>query len=465
MSSTPARTTTSKSRVHHVCDECGGTQPKWAGRCPACGAWNSLVEAADTTAAPAPPTNRPGPALIGDVGSETSRPVATTIGELDRVLGGGLVPGSVTLLGGEPGVGKSTLLLQLLATWAGPTLYISAEESAQQVRLRGERLDAIGPTLWLHAETSLPHILDSIAEIGPEVVVVDSIQTVSDPALGSIPGGVGQVRGCAQQLVNVAKERNIAIVLVGHVTKDGNLAGPRVLEHVVDTVLQFEGDRHHALRLLRASKHRFGPTNELGLFEMDGAGMVGVPDPSTLFLADRRTGVAGSAVVPTMEGQRPIVVEVQALTSPAVPGVPARRSAQGLDAGRLSMLMAVLGRRAGLKLGELDVYASTAGGVKLSEPGLDLGVCLAVVSASHNTPLPADVAVFGEVGLGGELRQVGQAARRLSEAARLGFARAVVPANSPEADGIRAIRASTLAEAVAALGLTADQSGSTLRAV
>ena len=238
-----------------------------------------------------------------------------------------------------------------------------------------------------------------------------------------------------------------------------------MLEHVVDTVLQFEGDRHHALRLLRASKHRFGPTNELGLFEMDGAGMVGVPDPSTLFLADRRTGVAGSAVVPTMEGQRPIVVEVQALTSPAVPGVPARRSAQGLDAGRLSMLMAVLGRRAGLKLGELDVYASTAGGVKLSEPGLDLGVCLAVVSASHNTPLPADVAVFGEVGLGGELRQVGQAARRLSEAARLGFARAVVPANSPEADGIRAIRASTLAEAVAALGLTADQSGSTLRAV
>ena len=241
-------------------------------------------------------------------------------------------------------------------------------------------------------------------------MVIDSIQTVHDPALGSLPGSVGQVRGCAQRLVNEAKERDVSIVLVGHVTKDGGLAGPRVLEHVVDTVLQFEGDRHHALRLLRASKHRFGPTNELGLFEMAGHGLIGVPDPSSLFLADRRTGIPGSAVVPTMEGQRPIVVEVQALASASVPGVPPRRSALGLDGARLSMLMAVLGRRSRVPVHDQDVYASTAGGAKLTEPGLDLGVCLAVVSAIRDQPLPADLAVFGEVGLGGELRQVGQAA-------------------------------------------------------
>mgnify|MGYP000338637122 FL=1 len=447
-----------KLKLVYACSECGTSYPKWSGQCGSCGDWNTLVEEVEGTGAdlvaPPPPTNRPGPALIGEVGTEAGRPTATQIPELDRVLGGGIVPGAVTLLGGEPGIGKSTLLLQLLASWSGPTLYVSAEESAQQVRLRAERLDAVRPQLWLHAETSLPHILESIEETKPELVVIDSIQTVFDPALGSLPGSVGQVRGCAQRLVNVAKERDIAIVLVGHVTKDGGLAGPRVLEHVVDTVLQFEGDKHHALRLLRASKHRFGPTNELGIFEMAGAGLIGVPDPSTMFLADRRTGIAGSAVVPTMEGQRPIVVEVQALTSPGVPGVPSRRSALGLDGARLSMLMAVLGRRARLPVGENDVYASTAGGVKLVEPGLDLGVCLAVVSALRNQPMPADVAVFGEVGLGGELRQVGQAARRLTEASRLGFSRVIVPSNSPDGEGdIRVVRAKTLSEAIAAAGL------------
>jgi len=447
-----------KLKLVYACSECGTSYPKWSGQCGSCGDWNTLVEEVEGTGAdlvaPPPPTNRPGPALIGEVGTEAGRPTATQIPELDRVLGGGIVPGAVTLLGGEPGIGKSTLLLQLLASWSGPTLYVSAEESAQQVRLRAERLDAVRPQLWLHAETSLPHILESIEETKPELVVIDSIQTVFDPALGSLPGSVGQVRGCAQRLVTVAKERDISIVLVGHVTKDGGLAGPRVLEHVVDTVLQFEGDKHHALRLLRASKHRFGPTNELGIFEMAGAGLIGVPDPSTMFLADRRTGIAGSAVVPTMEGQRPIVVEVQALTSPGVPGVPSRRSALGLDGARLSMLMAVLGRRARLPVGENDVYASTAGGVKLVEPGLDLGVCLAVVSALRNQPMPADVAVFGEVGLGGELRQVGQAARRLTEASRLGFSRVIVPSNSPDGEGdIRVVRAKTLSEAIAAAGL------------
>lgn len=450
-----------KLKLVYACSECGTSYPKWSGQCGSCGDWNTLVEevegGGDDLVAPPPPTNRPGPRRISDVGTETSRPTSTQIPELDRVLGGGIVPGAVTLLGGEPGIGKSTLLLQLLASWKGTTLYVSAEESAQQVRLRAERLDAVRPDLWLHAETSLPHVLESIEQTKPELVVIDSIQTVFDPSLGSLPGSVGQVRGCAQRLVNVAKEQDIAIVLVGHVTKEGSLAGPRVLEHVVDTVLQFEGDKHHALRLLRASKHRFGPTNELGLFEMAGVGLIGVPDPSTMFLADRRTGIPGSAVVPTMEGQRPIVVEVQALTSPGVPGVPSRRSALGLDGARLSMLMAVLGRRARLPVGENDVYASTAGGVKLVEPGLDLGVCLAVVSALRNQPMPADVAVFGEVGLGGELRQVSQAARRLTEAARLGFSRVIVPANSPDGDdGVRVIRARTLSEAIAATGLNGD---------
>ncbi|NND75054.1 MAG: DNA repair protein RadA [Ilumatobacter sp.] len=449
------------SRVVFACSECGADHVKWAGRCSSCGDWNTLVEELhDPGAAPAPSTNRAGPTLIGAVGADAGDPISTSLPELDRVLGGGIVPGAVTLLGGEPGIGKSTLLLQLLAAWDGPTLYVSAEESAQQVRLRAERLGAVGERLWLHAETSLPHIVDAISTTSPELVVIDSIQTVSDPALGSLPGSVAQVRGCANRLVNIAKERGISVVLVGHVTKDGGLAGPRVLEHVVDTVLQFEGDKHHALRLLRAAKHRFGPTNELGLFEMAGAGLIGVPDPSTLFLADRRTGVPGSAVVPTMEGQRPIVVEVQALTTSGVPGVPSRRSALGLDGARLSMLMAVLARRVGLPMGDQDVYASTAGGVKLVEPGLDLGVCLAVVSALRNQPLPADLAVFGEVGLGGELRQVGHAARRLTEAARLGFKRVVVPANSPAVEsGIRVLRASTLDEAVASVGLRTGGAG------
>jgi len=459
----------SRTKLVHVCSECGTSHPKWAGRCSGCGDWNTLVEDVETSGGgdePVAPSARPGPTLIGDVGTDTGRPVSTSIEELDRVLGGGVVAGSVTLLGGEPGIGKSTLLLQLLAKWSGPTLYVTAEESAQQVKLRAERLNANHASLWLHAETSLPHILDAIEQTRPEVVVIDSIQTVNDPAIASLPGSITQVRGCAQRLVNVAKEHNISIILVGHVTKEGSLAGPRVLEHIVDTVLQFEGDRHHALRLLRASKHRFGPTNELGLFEMASTGLIGVPDPSSLFLADRRTGVPGSAVVPTMEGQRPIVVEVQVLASPGIAGVPSRRSAQGLDGGRLSMLLAVLGRRSRVTVADQDIYASTAGGVKLTEPGLDLGVCLAAVSAIRDRPLPADVAVFGEVGLGGELRQVGQAARRLTEASRLGFSRVIVPTNSPAGDAdIRIIRAATLSEAITAVGLGTNAPSSDLRAV
>ncbi len=395
------------------------------------------------------------PTRIGEIDPQVGRPVATGIGELDRVLGGGVVPGSVTLLGGEPGIGKSTILLQLMAGWTGTALYVTAEESAQQVRLRAERLDAVSDSLWLLAETTLPHVIGAIDDVKPDIVVIDSIQTVHDPAIGSAPGSITQVRGCAQQLVNIAKMSDIPVVLVGHVTKDGSLAGPRVLEHLVDTVLSFEGDRHHALRLLRASKHRFGPTSELGLFEMAGVGLVGVPDPSHLFLGDRRTGVPGSAIAPTMDGHRPLVVEVQALTTPAPPNVPARRTALGIDSNRLGLLLAVLQQRARVAVQQQDVYASTVGGVRLVEPGLDLAVCLAIASAITDRPLPSDLVAFGEVGLGGELRQVAHTPRRLSEAARLGFTRVIAPKNSPapEGESIRMIRVGTLPEALAAGGL------------
>ncbi|TVR27477.1 MAG: DNA repair protein RadA, partial [Ilumatobacter sp.] len=425
-----AKTATPPSPLLSCC-ECGTPHPKWVGQCTGCGGWNTLVEEIVGVEASGPPPRSNGPVRLHEVDRAVGHPRPTGIAELDRVLGGGLVPGSVTLLGGEPGVGKSTLLLQLLGGSAGTTLYVSAEESGQQVRLRAERLGATAPELWLLAEVTMPQVLAAIEQIEPQLVVVDSIQTVSDPAVGSPPGSVAQVRACAHVLVGEAKRRNLPIVLVGHVTKDGGLAGPRVLEHVVDTVLAFEGDRHHALRLLRATKHRFGPTGELGLFEMAGTGLVGVPDASRLFLADRRTGIAGSTVVPTMEGHRPIVVEVQSLTAPAPQGVPGRRTTQGIDGGRLALLLAVLERRAGVSLSQHDVYASTVGGVKLTEPGLDLALCAAVVSAVTNRPLPADLVMFGEVGLGGELRQVPHAARRLAEAVRLGFTRAIVPSNTP----------------------------------
>jgi DNA repair protein RadA/Sms len=334
-------------------------------------------------------------------------------------------------------------------------LYVTAEESAQQVRLRAERLGALNENVWLLPEMNLHNIFKAIASVQPNLIVIDSIQTIADPELSSPPGSVVQVRGCAHRLVQEAKRSNIPVVLVGHVTKEGGLAGPRVLEHVVDTVLSFEGERHNALRLLRASKHRFGPTSELGLFEMTDAGMVGVPDASQLFLADRRTGVPGSVVVPTIEGQRPLLVELQALTNSVSGGAPPRRSAQGVDSGRLALLLAVLERRARISLAGHEVYASVVGGVKLAEPGADLGLCLALVSAVVNKPLPADLVVIGEVGLAGEVRQVAQVGRRLAEAARLGFTRAIVPASaSAKVDGIRVEGAATLTEALALAQLT-----------
>jgi DNA repair protein RadA/Sms len=404
-------------------------------------------------------TERAVPIVEVDAHEWAARP--TGVSELDRVLGGGLVPGSVTLLGGEPGIGKSTLLLQALAALAANgarCLLVSAEESRQQVRLRAERLGALPASLWLVGETVLPGVIAHIEQVAPDVCVIDSIQTLHDPELGSAPGSVTQVRECAQQLVQVSKARGLATLLVGHVTKEGALAGPRVLEHIVDTVLSFEGERHHALRLLRALKHRFGPTSELGLFEMVDAGLVGVPDAGAMFLADRRAGVPGSVVVPTIEGHRPLLVELQALVGPAAVAAMPRRSAQGLDSGRLALLLAVLDRRVQLSLGAADVYASAVGGVRVVEPGADLPLALALASAHTDTALPDDLVACGEVGLGGELRQVSQTPRRLAEAARLGFGQAVVPQSAPDPpSGITVRRVGTLAEAVVAMGLRRDR--------
>ena len=446
-----------KRRVIFQCSECGAAEPKWVGRCPACGEWNTLVEEVDAPVTATPITAATERAVpIGEVDPTDWVPRPTGVDELDRVLSGGLVPGSVTLVGGEPGIGKSTLLLQAASSMTrsgGRTLYVSAEESRQQVRLRAERLGTLAPDLWLASETALPNLLAQLDEVKPELLVVDSIQTVFDPDLASAPGSVAQVRECAHRLVQEAKARAVSVVLVGHVTKEGAIAGPRVLEHVVDTVLAFEGERHHALRLLRAVKHRFGATSELGLFEMTDAGLVGVPDPGRLFLGDRHLGVPGSVVVPTMDGHRPLVVELQALVAKSTLPAP-RRSAQGVDGGRLNLLLAVLQERVGVAMHDADVYVSAVGGMKVGEPGADLAVALALVSARVTTTLPGDLVACGEVGLGGEVRQVGQTARRLSEASRLGFHRAIVPKSAPAAPvGITAIRVSTVAEAIEAAGL------------
>jgi DNA repair protein RadA/Sms len=457
-----------KVRTVFRCSECGGSSPKWVGKCPTCFEWNTLIEERDVPSGSAGLSGfggqgrglgpRDTPVPIADVDTDEWHPRPTGIGEIDRVLSGGLVPGSVTLLGGEPGIGKSTILLQVvsaLAARGATALYISAEESKQQVRLRAERLGTLQPDLWLAAETALPDVLAHLDDVKPDVLVIDSIQTVFDPELSSAAGSVAQVRECAARLVREAKARTITTILVGHVTKDGALAGPRVLEHLVDTVVSFEGERHHALRLLRAVKHRFGATDELGLFEMTETGLQPVPDPSALFLTDRRKGVSGSVVVPTIEGHRPLLVELQALVVPTQIPTP-RRSAQGVDSGRLALLAAVLQQRAGVNVSAHDVYALAVGGVKVVEPAADLGLALAMASSRSDVALPPGLVVCGEVGLGGELRQAGQLARRLAEAARLGFTQAIIPTLAPDPPaGMQAMRASTLAAAIDLLGLRA----------
>ena len=427
-------------RLVYNCSDCGASYPKWTGKCTACGAWNSLVEDVEDPNANSIASLAAGmslvpagtPQLIGEVDTTHGSPRSTGIGELDRVLGGGLVPGSVTLLGGEPGIGKSTLLLQALAAWPGRTLYVSAEESAQQVRMRAERLDAVRPDLWLLAETVLPHVIKTMDELQPELVIIDSIQTMIDPELGSSPGSVVQVRGCAHKLVMEAKRRNLPIILVGHVTKEGNLAGPRVLEHIVDTVLYFEGDTHSSFRLVRAFKNRFGAVNELGVFAMTDKGLKGVANPSALFLSQHDQIVPGSCVLVTQEGSRPLLVEIQALVDAAHVPNP-RRLALGLEQHRLAMLLAVLHRHAGIACFDQDVFLNAVGGVKITEPAADLAVLLAIQSSMKNKALPKNLIVFGEVGLAGEIRPCPRGQERLKEAAKLGFKQAIVPkANAPK---------------------------------
>jgi DNA repair protein RadA/Sms len=384
-------------------------------------------------------------------------PRPTGVDELDRVLGGGLVPGSVTLVGGEPGIGKSTLLLQALAAIARrgrSALLVTAEESAQQVRSRAQRLGATPDGLWLSADAELGRILAAAEELSPDVLVVDSIQTICDPTIASAAGSVTQVQACAAALTAFAKQGALTVLLVGHVTKDGALAGPRALEHLVDTVLSFEGERHHSLRLLRALKHRFGSTGELGLFEMTEDGLRGVPDPSGLFLSDRQPGAPGSVVVPAMDGRRPLLVEIQALVCKSKLNQP-RRSPQGLDHARLSLLVAVLDRRAGVDIVSSDIYASAVGGVRITEPAADLALALALASSHENRSVAADLVACGEIGLAGEVRQVAHLGRRLAEAARLGFSRALVPASSPAGpSGLTLVRVATVADALRAAGVT-----------
>ena len=449
----------SRSRTVHRCSSCGAASPQWAGQCPTCGEWNTLVEEA-VRAVGRPVTVAAGePALlVSDVPTEERSPTTTGVGEVVRVLGGGLVPGSVTVIGGAPGMGKSTLLLQVAAAVAASgrtALYSSSEESRVQVRARAERLGVVADRLWLHAEASVDHLLATLDDLRPDLVVVDSVQTAFDPETGSAPGSLNQVRAVAQRMVVEARARGCAVVLVGQVTKDGNLAGPKALEHIVDTVLAFEGDKHHALRLLRAVKHRYGATDDLGVLEMTERGLVGVPDPSGLFLAGRRPGVPGSVVVPTLDGHRPILVEVQALCA-KVSYLPPRRSAQGIDSGRLALLLAVLETRVTVSTADKEVYALTAGGVRLVEPAGDLGLALAVVSAANDVPLPEDAVAVGEVGLGGEVRPVGRIEHRLAEAARLGFRQAIVPRGTPSVPGLRLTQVGTVLEAVAAIGLLID---------
>lgn len=443
----------------YVCQQCGSVQPKWSGRCDDCGAWNALVEEVSEIGA--------GGALERSGGTPGRRielialdgplkPIdrlQSGIGELDRVTGGGLVPGSALLIGGDPGIGKSTLLLQAAAALATKArcVYISGEEAVDQLRMRADRLGVRTAPVGLASATSVRDIAATLESDGPvDVVVVDSVQTLFLDALESAPGTVAQVRASSQALITLAKRRGFVILLVGHVTKEGMIAGPRVLEHMVDTVLYFEGERGHQFRILRAVKNRFGPTDEIGVFEMTDAGLKEVVNPSALFLAERERNVPGSAVFAGIEGTRPVLVEIQALIAPSSFATP-RRAVVGWDSGRLAMILAVLEARCGLVLGAVDVFLNVAGGLRISEPAADLAVAAALVSAATARPLDAGTVVFGEVGLGGEVRAVARAGARLKEAAKLGFASAMVPGRRVGAEGrdLTLTEISHLAELVA----------------
>jgi DNA repair protein RadA/Sms len=429
-----------KSRSVFVCAECGGTSPKWQGKCPHCGAWNTLEETIESSAGPQAAAHRFAPLAasspvrsLSDIEARELDRQATGIDEFDRVLGGGLVAGAVVLIGGDPGIGKSTLLLQALAAMssASRVLYVTGEESAEQVALRARRLGLSTGGVDLLAEIRLEAIQSAVAAQKPTVAVIDSIQTVYSSQLTAAPGSVSQVRECAAQLTRLAKQTGIAIVMIGHVTKDGALAGPRVLEHMVDTVLYFEGDTHSSFRLVRAFKNRYGAVNELGVFAMTDRGLRGVSNPSALFLSQHDTQVAGSCVMATQEGTRPLLVEIQALVDSAHSPNP-KRLTVGLEGNRLAMLLAVLHRHAGVVTHDQDVFVNAVGGVRISEPAADLPVLLAIMSSLRDRPLPRGLVAYGEVGLAGEIRPAPRGQERLREAAKLGFSIALIPkANAP----------------------------------
>lgn len=446
---------TSKSarapRPAYRCSECGWQTGKWVGRCGECQAWGSIAETATpqgrTSAAPVTTPAVP----IGQVSVEASAFRSCGVAELDRVLGGGLVPGAAILLAGDPGVGKSTLLLEVAARTAGTggararTLYVTGEESASQVRLRADRTNGVHDELFLAAETDLGAVLTHIEEVRPSLLVVDSVQTIAAAGVDGVPGGVTQVKEVAAALVRVAKTRNITTVLVGHVTKDGSIAGPRVLEHLVDVVLHFEGDRNSRFRMVRAVKNRFGPVDEVGCFDLSAEGITAVADPTGLFVEHHHGRVAGTCVAVTMEGRRPLLAEVQALVTPSALERP-RRTTSGLDSSRIAMVLAVLQQHVGIRLASHDVFASTVGGARLSDPASDLPVAIALASATFVSPPPAGVVAMGEIGLAGELRRVRDLPQRLAEAARLGFQMAVVPAPPGSAQGARSTRSDRTVE-------------------
>lgn len=449
-----------KPKTSYVCQQCGYTSPGYLGRCPNCGTWNSLVETIEE--------RRPGAAGVrsraatraqplASVGSAETERIGVPIDEVNRVLGGGLVAGSLVLVGGDPGIGKSTLVLQTAAALAGQigtVLYVSAEESAQQIRLRADRLGLANDDLWVLSETNLTEVLAAADEHQPGLLIVDSIQTVYLDDLSSAAGSVSQVRECTARLMQWAKPKNVPVLIIGHVTKEGTIAGPRVLEHMVDAVLYLEGDRFHQYRILRAVKNRFGSTDEVGVFEMAEVGLREVPNPSEAFLEERSGTATGSTVAVTMEGTRPILVEVQALTTATAFGLP-RRSANGLDNSRLQLLVAVLQKRVGLGLGGQDIYANVVGGLKIAEPAADLAVALAIGSSFKERQVDSGTVAIGEVGLSGELRSVSQLDRRVNEARRLGFSRVIVPTAPGRRamtlpDGIEAVRVGSVAEAIEA---------------
>ena len=430
-----------KLRTKYVCQQCGGEQSKWMGKCPDCGAWNSLEETTEipTTAAQQRRQTLAGPTIQGTpLALPAIQPLAQTrisVGsvEMDRVLGGGLVAGSLTLIGGEPGIGKSTLLLQVagsIAKEVGSVLYVSGEESIEQVKMRAERLDITGERLYLLSVIELDTITEAVQRLKPSLVIIDSIQTVFASHLTAAPGSISQVRECTFQLMQLAKNTHIPIFIIGHVTKEGVVAGPKALEHIADAVLYLEGERYHSYRLLRGVKNRFGPTHEVGVFEMQGEGMIEVPNPSAVFLADRAVGATGSAVVVSMEGTRPILVEVQALVTPSNYGN-ARYTTNGIEYNRLLMLLAVLTKRVGLSVNNHDVYANVVGGFSLEEPAIDLGVAAAIASSYREKHVPPEMALVGEVGLAGELRAVSRLAIRVREAAKLGFKSCLIPKAGP----------------------------------